>query len=212
MMSEENNNKLGEQDLENSTLEKEEQVSEELKDKDEAEISNEDLIKKLNEEIAGLKDQRLRAIAELENFRKRAEKDQSDALKYGISNFAKEIINIRDNIERAQSSISDEAKNNEAIKSVIEGIDLIAQSVVSTFEKIGIKKIESLNEKFDHNLHQAMMEIENEELEPGTIVQELIPGYTLHDRLLRPAMVGVSKKSNKNEDNADKSSSEEIES
>ena len=196
-MSEENNNKLEEQDLENPTSEKEEQVSEEPKDQEEAEISPEDLIEKLNEEITDLKDQRLRAIAELENFRKRAEKDQSDALKYGISNFAKEIINIRDNIERAQSSISDEAKNNEAIKSVIEGIDLIAQSVVSTFEKIGIKKIESLNEKFDHNLHQAMMEIENDELDPGTIVQELIPGYTLHDRLLRPAMVGVSKKSKK---------------
>ena len=191
-MSEENNNKLEEQDLENPTSEKEEQVSEESKDQEEAEISPEDLIEKLNEEITSLKDQRLRAIAELENFRKRAEKDQSDALKYGISNFAKEIINIRDNIERAQSSISDEAKNNEAIKSVIEGIDLIAQSVVSTFEKIGIKKIESLNEKFDHNLHQAMMEITNDELDPGTIVHELIPGYTLHDRLLRPAMVGVS--------------------
>ena len=211
-MSEENNNKLEEQDLENPTLEKEEQVSEEPKDQEEAEISPEDLIEKLNEEITSLKDQRLRAIAELENFRKRAEKDQSDALKYGISNFAKEIINIRDNIERAQSSISDEAKNNEAIKSVIEGIDLIAQSVVSTFEKIGIKKIDSLNEKFDHNLHQAMMEIENDELDPGTIVQELIPGYTLHDRLLRPAMVGVSKKSKKNEDNADKSAPEELES
>ena len=211
-MSEENNNKLEEQDLENPTSEKEEQVLEEPKDQEDTEISPENLIEKLNEEITGLKDQRLRAIAELENFRKRAEKDQSDALKYGISNFAKEIINIRDNIERAQSSISDEAKNNEAIKSVIEGIDLIAQSVVSTFEKIGIKKIESLNEKFDHNLHQAMMEIENEELEPGTIVQELIPGYTLHDRLLRPAMVGVSKKSKKNEDNADKSTPEEIES
>ena len=211
-MSEENNYKLEEQDLENPTLEKEEQVSEEPKDQEEAEISPEDLIEKLNEEITGLKDQRLRAIAELENFRKRAEKDQSDALKYGISNFAKEIINIRDNIERAQSSISDEAKNNENIKSVIEGIDLIAQSVVSTFEKIGIKKIDSLNEKFDHNLHQSMMEIENDELDPGTIVQELIPGYTLHDRLLRPAMVGVSKKSKKNEDNADKSAPEELES
>ena len=211
-MSEENNNKLEDQDLENPTSEKEEQVSEEPKDQEETEISPEELIEKLNEEITGLKDQRLRAIAELENFRKRAEKDQSDALKYGISNFAKEIITIRDNIERAQSSISDESKNNEAIKSVIEGIDLIAQSVVSTFEKIGIKKIESLNEKFDHNLHQAMMEIENDELEPGTIVQELIPGYTLHDRLLRPAMVGVSKKPKKNEDNADKTAPEELES
>lgn len=207
-MSEENNNKLEDQDLENLTSEKEENVSEEPKDQEEAEISSEELIEKLNEEITSLKDQRLRAIAELENFRKRAEKDQSDALKYGISNFAKEIIDIRDNIERAQSSISDEAKSNESIKSVIEGIDLIVQSVISTFEKIGIKKIESLNEKFDHNLHQAMMEIENDDLEPGTIVQELIPGYTLHDRLLRPAMVGVSKKSKKNDDNADKSEPE----
>ena len=210
-MSEENN-KIEEQDLENSTSKKEEQVSEMPKEKEEEEISPEDLIEKLNEEIIGLKDQRLRAIAELENFRKRAEKDQADALKYGISNFAKEIINIRDNIERAQSSISEEAKNNEAIKSVIEGIDLIAQSVVSTFEKIGIKKIESLNEKFDHNLHQAMMEIENDNLEPGTIVQELIPGYTLHDRLLRPAMVGVSKKTKKKDDIAENSSPEEGES
>ena len=209
-MSEENN-KIKEQDLENPTSEKDEQVSESPKEKEE-EVSPEDLIEKLNDEISGLKDQRLRAIAELENFRKRAEKDQSDALKYGISNFAKEIINIRDNIERAQSSISEEAKNNEAIKSVIEGIDLIAQSVVSTFEKIGIKKIVSLNEKFDHNLHQAMMEIENDDLEPGTIVQELIPGYTLHDRLLRPAMVGVSKKTKKNDDIAENSSPEEVES
>ena len=207
-MSEENN-KIEEQELENPTSEKEEQVSESPKEKEEEEIAPEDLIEKLNEEITDLKDQRLRAIAELENFRKRAEKDQSDALKYGISNFAKEIITIRDNIERAQSSISEEAKNNEANKSVIEGIDLIAQSVVSTFEKIGIKKIESLNEKFDHNLHQAMMEIENDDLEPGTIVQELIPGYTLHDRLLRPAMVGVSKKTKKNDDTDENSSLEE---
>jgi len=208
----EENNKIEEQDLENPNSEKEEQVLEAAKDKEEEEISPEDLIEKLNEEIISLKDQRLRAIAELENFRKRAEKEQSDALKYGISNFAKEIINIRDNIERAKSSITEEAKNNEAIKSVIEGIDLIAQSVVSTFEKIGIKKIESLNEKFDHNLHQAMMEIENDDLEPGTIVQELIPGYTLHDRLLRPAMVGVSKKNNKNDDIAENSSPEEVKS
>ena len=211
-MSEENKIKAEEQDLENQTSKTEEQVSEEVTEKEEAEISPENLIEKLNEDITSLKDQRLRAIAELENFRKRAEKDQSDALKYGISNFAKEIINIRDNIERAQSSISEEAKNNEAIKSVIEGIDLIAQSVITTFEKIGIKKIESLNEKFDHNLHQAMMEIENDDLEPGTIVQELIPGYTLHDRLLRPAMVGVSKKKKKDEEIADKLTSAGLES
>ena len=171
-------------------------------------ISDEDIILKLNEEISNLKDQRLRAIAELENFRKRAEKDQSDALKYGIANFAKEIINIKDNIERAQSSISDEVKTNEAVKSVVEGLDLIAQATVSTFEKIGIKKVESINQKFDHNLHQAMMEIEKDEMEPGTIVQEILPGYTLHDRLLRPAMVGVSKNTQENQDNKDKENEE----
>ena len=151
-----------------------------------------EIIQKLNEEIEDLKDQRLRAVAELENFRKRAEKEQSDALKYGIANFAKEIINIGDNIERAKSSISDDVKSNDSIKSVVEGLDLIAQSTLSTFEKIGIKKIESLNEKFDHNLHQAMMEIEKNDCEPGTIVQELIPGYTLHDRLLRPCLLYTS--------------------
>jgi molecular chaperone GrpE len=210
-MNEENNNKVEEQDLETPTSETKEQALEQEQETEEVETS-EDIIAKLNEEITNLKDQRLRAIAELENFRKRAEKDQSDALKYGVSNFAKEIINISDNIERAQSSIPEEAKNNETIKPVIEGIDLIAQSVVTTFEKIGIKKIESLNEKFDHNLHQAMMEIEKDDLEPGTIVQELIPGYTLHDRLLRPAMVGVSKKPKKNDDIDDKSLKEEVES
>ena len=210
-MNEENNNKVEEQDLETPTSETTEQAPEQEQEIEEVETS-EDIIVKLNEEITNLKDQRLRAIAELENFRKRAEKDQSDALKYGVSNFAKEIINISDNIERAQSSIPEEAKNNETIKPVIEGIDLIAQSVVTTFEKIGIKKIESLNEKFDHNLHQAMMEIEKDDLEPGTIVQELIPGYTLHDRLLRPAMVGVSKKPKKNDNIADKSIKEEVES
>ena len=210
-MNEENNNKVEEQDLETPTSATTEQAPEQEQETEEVETS-EDIIAKLNEEITNLKDQRLRAIAELENFRKRAEKDQSDALKYGVSNFAKEIINISDNIERAQSSIPEEAKNNETIKPVIEGIDLIAQSVVTTFEKIGIKKIESLNEKFDHNLHQAMLEIEKDDLEPGTIVQELIPGYTLHDRLLRPAMVGVSKKPKKNDDIADKSIKEEAES
>ena len=172
-------------------------------DIEESSETNEDDIQKLKEEIESLKDQRLRAVAELENFRKRAEKDQSDALKYGIANFAKEIINIGDNIERAKSSISEEVRSNESIKSVVDGLDLIAQSTMATFEKIGIKKIESINQKFDHNLHQAMMEIEKNDCEPGTIVQELIPGYTLHDRLLRPAMVGVSKKSQENQDDKD---------
>ena len=204
-MSEENKKVDENQNEESDNIEElENENTNESPNENDAPISDEDIILKLNEEISDLKDQRLRAIAELENFRKRAEKDQSDALKYGVTNFAKEIINIRDNIERAQSSISDEVKTNEAVKSVVEGLDLIAQATVSTFEKIGIKKVESINQKFDHNLHQAMLEIEKDELEPGIIVQELLPGYTLHDRLLRPAMVGVSKKTQENQDNEDK--------
>ena len=206
----EDNNKDVKTSEENKT---DESQIEEINEKDEVSNENdndspENIIEKLNEEIQDLKDQRLRAVAELENFRKRAEKDQSDALKYGVSNFAKEIISIKDNIERAQSSISDDVRSNDDVKSVVEGLDLIAQSAVSTFEKIGIKKIESLNEKFDHNLHQAMMEIENDQVEPGTIVQELIPGYTLHDRLLRPAMVGVAKKTQQNQQSEEKEKEE----
>ena len=206
----EDNNKDVKTSEENKT---DESQIEEINEKDEVLNENdndspENIIEKLNEEIQDLKDQRLRAAAELENFRKRAEKDQSDALKYGVSNFAKEIISIKDNIERAQSSISDDVRSNDDVKSVVEGLDLIAQSAVSTFEKIGIKKIDSLNEKFDHNLHQAMMEIENDQVEPGTIVQELIPGYTLHDRLLRPAMVGVAKKTQQNQQSEEKEKEE----
>ena len=208
-MSEENKKVDEHQKEENDNLEDlNKENSNENPSESDTPISDEDIILKLNEEISDLKDQRLRAIAELENFRKRAEKDQSDALKYGVTNFAKEIINIKDNIERAQSSISDEVKTNDAVKSVVEGLDLIAQATVSTFEKIGIKKVESINQKFDHNLHQAMMEIEKDEMEPGTIVQEILPGYTLHDRLLRPAMVGVSKNTQENQDNKDKKNEE----
>ena len=115
-------------------------------------------------------------------------------------------------LEKTNSLVlCDDVKSNDSVKSVVEGLDLIAQSTLSTFEKIGIKKIESLNEKFDHNLHQAMMEIEKNDCEPGTIVQELIPGYTLHDRLLRPAMVGVSKKPQENQDAKDTEEEEQSE-
>ena len=134
-MSEENKKVDENQNEESDNIEElENENTNESPNENDAPISDEDIILKLNEEISDLKDQRLRAIAELENFRKRAEKDQSDALKYGVTNFAKEIINIKDNIERAQSSISDEVKTNEAVKSVVEGLDLIAQATVSTFE------------------------------------------------------------------------------
>ena len=178
---------------EDKNLEEEKIEGEDLP-KEEPKLSNEEVIEKLKVDIEELKDQRLRSVAELENYRKRSEKDQSDALKYGITNFAKEVISIRDNIERANASILDEIKLDEKIKPVIDGLELIHQSIISVLDRFEIKKIESIDQKFDHNFHQAMVEIERDDCEPGTVVQELIPGYMLHDRLLRPAMVGVSKK------------------
>jgi len=209
MLEEENNktennledeNNQTDNDLENDKINQDATPEDDLK-KDEKEPTPEELIIKLNTQIEELKDQRLRSIAELENYRKRSEKDQADALKYGIANFAKEVVSIRDNIERANASIVDELKQEEKIKPVIEGLDLIQQSIISVLDRFGIKKIEAMDQKFDHNLHQAMIEIERDDCEPGIVVQELIPGYTLHDRLLRPSMVGVSKiKTDKTED------------
>ena len=196
---EEENNQT-DNDLENDKINQDATPEDDLK-KDEKEPTPEELIIKLNTQIEELKDQRLRSIAELENYRKRSEKDQADALKYGIANFAKEVVSIRDNIERANASIVDELKQEEKIKPVIEGLDLIQQSIISVLDRFGIKKIEAMDQKFDHNLHQAMIEIERDDCEPGIVVQELIPGYTLHDRLLRPSMVGVSKiKTDKTDD------------
>jgi len=195
---EEENNQT-DKEIENDKLNQEATTDDDLK-KDEKEPSPEELIIKLNTQIEELKDQRLRSIAELENYRKRSEKDQADALKYGIANFAKEVVSISDNIERANASIVDELKQEEKIKPVIEGLDLIRQSIISVLDRFGIKKIEAMDQKFDHNFHQAMIEIERDDCEPGIVVQELIPGYTLHDRLLRPSMVGVSKKKTDNTD------------
>jgi len=192
-MEEEMNKINSDKGLEDKNIEEEKIEGEDLP-KEEPKLSNEEVIEKLKVDIEDLKDQRLRSAAELENYRKRSEKDQSDALKYGITNFAKEVISIRDNIERANASILDEIKSDEKIKPVIEGLELIHQSIISVLDRFEIKKIESIDQKFDHNFHQAMVEIERDDCEPGTVVQELIPGYMLHDRLLRPAMVGVSKK------------------
>ena len=192
-MEDENNKTNLSKEPEDKNIEEEKMEGEDLP-KEEPKLSNEEVIEKLKVDIEDLKDQRLRSAAELENYRKRSEKDQSDALKYGITNFAKEVISIRDNIERANASILDEIKSDEKIKPVIEGLELIHQSIISVLDRFEIKKIESIDQKFDHNFHQAMVEIERDDCEPGTVVQELIPGYMLHDRLLRPAMVGVSKK------------------
>ncbi len=156
------------------------------------------LIEKSPEEkILELEDKLARTFAEMENQRRRFEKEKDEAFEYGGFSFAKEALNLIDNLERSKQILqNDESlKNSEALKKMLEHFDIINKDLISVFSKNNIKQIESLNKKLDPNFHQAMMEIEDNEKEPGTIVQEIQKGFTIKDRLLRPALVGVSKKS-----------------
>lgn len=152
---------------------------------------------KLKEEITTLKDEKIRVLAEMENLRKRLDREKIDSIKYGSVNFARDILSPGDNLERALSAINNEEDHPESIKNLIEGLMMVKKELSTALEKNGITKIDTSNKKFDPNLHQAMMEIENDDLEEGSVVQEIQSGYMMHDRLLRPAMVGVSKKSQK---------------
>jgi len=175
-----------ENDLENA----EDLVSEENSDNDDQK-SEED---KLIEEIAVLKEEKIRVLAEMENLRKRFNRDKIDSIKYGSVNFARDILTPGDNLERALSAIDKDADHPESIKNLIDGLLMVKKEFASTLEKNGISKIDTKNKKFNPNLHQAMMEIENDDMDEGLVVQEIQTGYMIHDRLLRPAMVGVSKK------------------
>ena len=150
---------------------------------------------KLKEEVKTLKEEKIRVLAEMENLRKRFDREKVDSIKYGSVNFARDILSPGDNLERALSSINKEDDYPQSIKNLIEGLLMVKKELSTTLEKNGITKIDTLNKKFDPNLHQAMMEIENDNLDEGVVVQEIQTGYMMHDRLLRPAMVGVSKKS-----------------
>ena len=150
---------------------------------------------KLKEEIRTLKEEKIRVLAEMENLRKRFDREKVDSIKYGSVNFARDILSPGDNLERALSSINKEDDYPQSIKNLIEGLLMVKKELSTVLEKNGITKIDTLNKKFDPNLHQAMMEIENDNLDEGVVVQEIQTGYMMHDRLLRPAMVGVSKKS-----------------
>ena len=146
------------------------------------------------QEAASLKDQLLRALAETENVRRRAARDKEDAAKFAMSGFAREILSVADNLRRAVEAIPPEAlEKDEALKNLYEGILATERQLDVAFEKQAIKKIVPLGEKFDSNLHQAMFEVPGTDQPAGTVVQVLQAGYTLHDRLLRPAMVGVAK-------------------
>ena len=158
--------------------------------------------------IVELEDKLARTFAEMENQRRRFEKEKDDAYEYGGFAFAKEALNLIDNLARSKLILeSDEAlKNTEALKKTLEHFDIINKDLISIFTKNNIKPIDCLNKKLDPNLHQAMMEIEDDQKEPGTIVQEVQKGFMIKDRLLRPSLVGVSKKTekkaNKSEENS----------
>ncbi len=149
----------------------------------------------LQKEYAQLKEDLLRALAEAENIRKRTQKEKMDTLKYAISSFGKDLVNVAENLRRALESAPEngDGANQEALNSFVEGVKLTEKELLSVFERHGIKQILPLGEKFDHNFHQAMFEVEDETHPAGTVVQVMEGGYTLHDRLLKPAFVGVSK-------------------
>ena len=161
--------------------------------------TKEDLTGSQEKEIAELNDKVLRLLAENQNIRKNQEKEKEDILKYGSFNFASQILNLTDNLDRAFSIF----KNNEKFKDkefleITNGIELIEKELLSTLEKNSITYIDCLNKKFDPNFHQALSEIDSEK-EPGTVVEEVQKGYMLHDRLLRPSLVNVAKSSKKEE-------------
>ena len=156
------------------------------------------------EKIKELEDKLARTFAEMENQRRRFEKEKDDAFDYGGFTFAKEALNLIDNLERSKLILeSDEAlKETEALKKTLEHLEIINKDLISIFTKNNIKPIDCLNKKLDPNLHQAMMEIEDDEKEPGTIIQEVQKGFMIKERLLRPSLVGVSKKKDqKDEEN-----------
>ena len=181
-----------------------------LKDKD---IDQDNLPKQTPEEkITELEDKLARTFAEMENQRRRFEKEKDEAYEYGGFAFAKEALSLIDNLERSKQTLENDEtlKESESLKKTLEHFDIIYKDLISIFAKNNIKPIESLNKKLHPNYHQAMIEIEDNNKEPGTIVQEIQKGFTIKDRLLRPSLVGVSKKTenkdkkdNKNEDNSE---------
>ncbi len=175
---------------------------------DEAETEREDTqddvpptYEELESEIAALKDQLLRTLADGENLRRRTEREKTDMSKYAITSFARQIVSVADNLTRALESVAEEARNgDEELNNLYVGIEMTEKELQNSFEQFHIKVVDSIGQKFDHNLHQAMFEVEDPNQPSGLVVQEMQKGYVLHDRLLRPAMVGVSKGGPKLED------------
>ena len=189
----ETSNENNETDKKSDDKNEEKKVVEEKK-----ELTPEERIKELEDKLA-------RTFAEMENQRRRFEKEKDDAYEYGGFAFAKEALNLIDNLARSKLILeSDDAlKDTEALKKTLEHFDIINKDLISIFTKNNIKPIDCLNKKLDPNLHQAMMEMEDDQKEPGTIVQEVQKGFMIKDRLLRPSLVGVSKKTEKKEEKSE---------
>ena len=184
----------------------EEELNTQSKENDNADQANEEKnleseikeVEKLTpeEELETLKDKLARTFAEMENQRRRFEKERDDAYEYGGYSFAKEALNLLDNLERSKVALENDEKlkDTDALKKIVDHLDIINDDMLSIFKKNNIEPIKSINEKLDPNLHQAMMEVEDDAKDPGTIVQEIQKGFMMKDRLLRPSLVGVSKK------------------
>ena len=195
---------------------KEQNNTEEVtKDKSEIKNSEEKEVKKQQtpeEKIKDLEDKVTRIYADMENQRRRYEKEKEEAFEYGGFSFARESLNLIDNLERSKVALQNdnELKNTEALKKIIEHLDIINKDMLSILKKNNIEVIKSINEKLDPNFHQAMMEVEDDAKDPGTIVQEIQKGFMMKDRLLRPALVCVSKKTQKSTENSEKNDQKEV--
>ena len=202
MEKEENLTKPSQNQNEDNTSEQETKNSEnetESKVDEKSEITPEQKLLELEDKLA-------RTFAEMENQRRRYEKEKEDAYEYGGFAFAREALSLIDNLERSKQTLqNDESlKNSDALKKTLEHLEIIDKDLISIFSKNNIKPIESLGKKLDPNFHQAMMEIDDDNKEPGTIVQEIQKGFTIKDRLLRPSLVGVSKKTSNKEEKPEK--------
>ena len=195
----------GQEDLVEKNEEiKETDTGEQIQEDQEDSVEKKDEIKEITpeEKIRELEDKVARTFAEMENQRRRFEKEKDDAFDYGGFSFAKEALSLIDNLERSKQILeSDEAlKDTEALKKTLEHFEIISKDIISIFSKNGITPVVSIGKKLDPNQHQAMMEIDDDQKEPGTIVQEIQKGFMMKDRLLRPALVGVSKKTTVQDD------------
>ena len=186
-----------------------------IKDKSEIKNSEEKEEKKQQtpeEKIKDLEDKVTRIYADMENQRRRYEKEKEEAFEYGGFSFARESLNLIDNLERSKVALQNdnELKNTDALKKIIEHLEIINKDMLSILKKNNIEVIKSINEKLDPNFHQAMMEVEDDAKDPGTIVQEIQKGFMMKDRLLRPALVCVSKKTQKSTENTEKNDQKEV--